>query len=89
MTIESLIKEWEGETVITRYDRPTGAWIFIAIHVTRGGRAGGGTRMRSYADPGLALQDALRLASAMTYKFAVAGIPRGGAKAVIAVPPET
>jgi glutamate dehydrogenase/leucine dehydrogenase len=88
MTIESLIEEWEGETVITRYDRPTGSWIFIAIHFTRGGRAGGGTRMRSYADTGLALHDALRLASAMTYKFAMAGIQMGGAKAVIAAPPK-
>lgn len=42
--------------------------------------------MRSYGSPELALKDALRLASAMTYKFAVAGVKRGGAKAVIAVP---
>ena len=30
--MESLIREWDGETVIVRYDRATGAWIFIAIH---------------------------------------------------------
>jgi glutamate dehydrogenase/leucine dehydrogenase len=86
MNIEPLIREWDGETVIARYDHPTGAWIFIAIHTVREGLSGGGTRMKPYTNPELALQDALRLSSAMTYKFAIAGIPRGGAKAVISVP---
>lgn len=44
--------------------------------------------MKSYPSPELALQDVLRLAAAMTYKFAVAGVARGGAKAVIAAPPD-
>ena len=83
--MESLLREWTGETVVVRYDRPTGAWIFIAIHSTRLGPAGGGTRLKSYPDVETALQDAIRLAEAMTYKFAVPGIPYGGAKAVIAV----
>ena len=39
--MDSLIKSWGGEEVITRYDRPTGAWIFIAIHSTRLGPAAG------------------------------------------------
>lgn len=86
MDIESLISEWDGETVITRFDRPTGAWFFIAIHSTRLGPATGGTRMKPYSDPHSALQDALRLAAGMTYKFAVPGIPRGGGKAVIDLP---
>jgi leucine dehydrogenase len=86
MDMESLLREWDGETVIVRYDRLTGAWIFVAIHSTRLGPAGGGTRMKSYPNPDLALQDALRLAAGMTYKFAVPGIPRGGGKAVIDVP---
>jgi leucine dehydrogenase len=84
--MESLLREWTGENVIVRFDRPTGAWIFIAIHSTRLGPAGGGTRMKSYPELQAALQDAIRLAEAMTYKFAVPGIPYGGAKAVIAVP---
>ncbi len=86
--VESLLKEWDGETVIVRYDRPTGAWIIIAIHSTRLGPAVGGTRMKSYPDMQAALQDALRLASGMTYKFAVPDIPFGGGKAVIAIPPD-
>jgi leucine dehydrogenase len=84
--IESLLKEWSGETVIVHYDRPAGAWIFIAIHSTRLGLAAGGTRMKPYLDVQAALQDALRLAEGMTYKFAVPGLPWGGGKAVIAVP---
>ena len=86
--MESLLREWDGETVIVRYDRPTGAWIFIAIHSTRLGPVAGGTRMKSYPDAQAALQDAFRLAAGMSYKFAVSGIPSGGGKAVIAIPPD-
>ena len=86
--MESLLKEWEGETLITRYDRPTGVWIFIAIHSTRLGPAVGGTRMKSYPDAKAALYDALRLAAGMTHKFAVPRMPFGGGKAVISVPPD-
>ena len=85
--MESLLREWDGETVIVRYDRPTGAWIFIAIHSTRLGPAAGGTRMKSYPNVQAVLQDALRLAAGMTYKFTIPDIPFGGGKAVIAVPP--
>jgi glutamate dehydrogenase/leucine dehydrogenase len=84
--IESLIKEWEGETLITHYDRLTGARILIAIHSTRLGAAAGGTRMKSYPDLQAAVQDAFRLSAAMTYKFAVHGMRAGGGKAVIALP---
>lgn len=84
--MEKLIREWDGEEIITRYDHPTGAWIFIAIHSTRLGPAAGGTRMKSYASVEDALKDAMRLSAGMTYKFAVPGMPFGGGKAVIAVP---
>jgi leucine dehydrogenase len=84
--MESLLKKWNGETTIIRYDRPTGAWIFIAIFSTRLGPAGGGTRMKLYPDVQSALQDALRLAEAMTYKFALSGMSFGGGKTVIAIP---
>src|SRR5262249_41606222 len=61
--------------------------ISIALHSLRLGPAGGGTRMKSYRGLEAAVRDAQRLAEGMTYKFAVAGLPRGGGKAVIAVPP--
>jgi leucine dehydrogenase len=85
--MESLIRSWDGENVVVRYDRPTGAWILIAIHSTRLGPATGGTRMKRYPDLESALRDVLRLSAGMTYKYAVPGIARGGGKAVI-FPPE-
>ena len=84
--MDSLIKSWGGEEVIVRHDRATGAWILIAIHSTRLGPAAGGTRMKFYPNFRAALQDVLRLSEAMTYKFAVPGISRGGGKAVINLP---
>lgn len=84
--MESLLRQWDGESTIIRFDRTTGAWIIIAIHSTRLGPATGGTRMKHYPDLQSALNDALRLAASMTYKFAVANFPRGGGKAVIALP---
>jgi leucine dehydrogenase len=42
--------------------------------------------MKAYAEPRDALQDGLRLSSAMTSKNAMAGLPLGGGKAVLAVP---
>jgi len=42
--------------------------------------------MKPYAEPGDALHDGLRLSGAMTAKNAVAGLPLGGGKAVLAVP---
>jgi glutamate dehydrogenase/leucine dehydrogenase len=86
--MESLLKEWKGETTIIRYDQPTGAWIFIAIFSTRLGPAAGGTRMKPYSDVQSALIDAFRLAEAMTYKLALCGMSFGGGKAVIAIPPD-
>jgi len=84
--MEALIQQWEGETVIMQYDMPTGAWIFIAVYSTRLGPAAGGTRMKWYPDVNAALEDAMRLAKGMAYKYAVPGMPWGGGKAVIALP---
>jgi leucine dehydrogenase len=86
--MDLLIKSWGGEEVVIRHDQATGAWILIAIHSTRLGPAAGGTRMKFYPDFKASLQDALRLSEAMTYKFAVPGISRGGGKAVIHLPPD-
>ena len=43
--------------------------------------------MKSYPHIEAARRDARRLAEGMTYKWAAAGFPRGGGKAVLAVPP--
>lgn len=85
--MESLLKQWDGETMIIRFDQPSRAWIFIALHSTRlGPPVSGGTRMKSYPDTNTALQDAMRLSAAMTAKLVLAGIAHGGGKAVIALP---
>lgn len=80
------IQEWDGLGVVVRYDRPTGAWIFVALHDDTLGRPTGGCRMRVYDHPSEGLRDALRLARGMTMKWAVIDLPYGGGKAVLAVP---
>jgi len=84
--VETLLGRWDGEEVIVRHDQLTNAWIVIAIHSTRLGPAAGGTRMKPYESLADAVEDAQRLAEGMTYKFAIADLPRGGGKAVLAVP---
>ena len=44
---EGLIENWDGETAVMHRDGEGGAWIFICLHSTRRGPAGGGTRMKS------------------------------------------
>jgi glutamate dehydrogenase/leucine dehydrogenase len=83
---ESLLQNWDGEEVIIRHDTISGAWIFIAIHSTKRGPAGGGTRFKSYPSLHDALEDVLRLSASMTFKFAIPGMNFGGGKAVIAIP---
>ena len=83
---EELLQGWDGEEAVIRYDPESGAWMFVCVHSTALGPAGGGTRLRVYAQPGDGLADAMRLSGAMTRKMAVAGLPYGGGKAVLAVP---
>jgi leucine dehydrogenase len=83
---EDLLREWDGEEAVIRFDQDSGAWMFVCVHSTALGPAGGGTRLRVYPTPADGLADAMRLSGAMTRKFAAAGIPRGGGKAVLAVP---
>jgi leucine dehydrogenase len=83
---EALLARWDGEHAVVRHDPESGAWMFICVHSTLRGPAGGGTRMRVYPAPHDGLADAMRLSGAMTWKMAAAGMPRGGGKAVLAVP---
>lgn len=68
------------------YDLEAGLDGFIAIHSTTLGPGAGGCRLWSYPDARLALADAVRLAEGMSYKNALAGLPLGGAKAVLRKP---
>jgi len=80
-----VIADWDGEAVVSRFDRETGAWIFVAIHSSALGTPTGGTRMRVYPTPADGLRDAQRLAAGMTAKWASIDLPVGGAKAVLAL----
>src|SRR5215813_6251158 len=86
MDFEQLLSGWEGEHALVRHDAESGAWMFVCVHSTVLGPACGGTRMRVYPASADGLADAMRLSGAMTWKMAAAGMPRGGGKAVLAVP---
>lgn len=86
LSIKSLIESWDGLGVVMRYDRPTGTWIFIALHNDTLGRPTGGTRMKVYQSAAAGLRDAMRLAEGMTYKWAAIDFAYGGGKAVLAIP---
>jgi glutamate dehydrogenase/leucine dehydrogenase len=73
----------EYEQVVFCHDRGSGLRAIIAVHSTRLGPALGGTRFYPYASEAEGLDDVLRLARAMTYKAAAAGLDLGGGKAVI------
>jgi leucine dehydrogenase len=83
---EDLLRAWDGEEVALRFDAEVDAWMFVCVHSTVLGPGAGGTRLKVYPSPADALRDGLRLSSAMTRKNAVAGLPLGGGKAVVAVP---
>jgi leucine dehydrogenase len=78
----------EHELVLVRRGRRTGAHTIIAVHSTVLGPALGGCRLWRYTNLDEALEDALRLSSAMTLKAAAARLPLGGGKAVIFPPAE-
>jgi leucine dehydrogenase len=68
-------------------DPATGLQAIIAIHSTKLGPALGGCRHLVYSSPQAAIEDACRLAKAMSYKAALAGLELGGGKAVLLRPP--
>lgn len=63
--------------------------VIVAVHSTALGQAVGGCRLWRYSDWREALDDALRLSEAMTLKCALAGLPLGGGKSVIALAPDS
>lgn len=65
---------------------PSGLHAIVAVHSSRFGAAMGGCRYLAYPDTESAIEDAILLARGMSYKAALAGLPFGGAKAVIIRP---
>lgn len=81
------LSDSDFEQVLHCTDERTGLDSVIAIHDTTLGPSLGGIRMRAYADHEAAAADAKRLAEAMTYKSALAGLDLGGGKSVINADP--
>ena len=80
------MSELVHERVVVAQGERSGLTLIVAIHSTALGQAVGGCRLWQYADWRDALEDALRLSEAMSLKCALAGLPHGGGKAVIALP---
>jgi leucine dehydrogenase len=76
VSLKSLIEEWDGIGVVTKYDQPTGTWMFIALH---------DDTLGAPPSPAVALQDAMRLGAGMTRKWAAVDFDYGGGKAVLAL----
>lgn len=77
----------DHELVQVVRDRASGLTAIIALHSTHLGPGAGGTRFWHYAEPAMAMRDALRLSRGMSYKNAMAGLPMGGGKAVVLADP--
>ena len=76
------------EQVVALNDASCGLSGFLVIHDTTRGPAAGGIRIYSYPTEDDALADDFRLASAMTFKGAAAGLPVGGGKIVLRESPD-
>ncbi|HTD48720.1 MAG TPA: Glu/Leu/Phe/Val dehydrogenase dimerization domain-containing protein, partial [bacterium] len=82
-SILGYMERYDYENLFICQDRSVGLRAVIAIHDTTLGPATGGTRMWTYPSEMDAIEDALRLARGMTYKYAAAGVNLGGGKCVI------
>lgn len=71
------------EQLLVVRDPDSAAQAVVAVHSTVLGPAHGGIRRWAYPGLDAGIADARRLAEAMTYKCALAGVPAGGGKAVI------
>jgi len=87
--IDRLLPPLDHEELVVRRGARSGLPVMVAVHSTARGPALGGVRLWTYAETPLAVLDVLRLSRAMSYKNAAAGLPLGGGKGVIALPPGT
>jgi leucine dehydrogenase len=83
----SPLVSFEHEELVVRKGRRSGAYTVVAVHSTALGPALGGCRMWRYESSADGARDALRLARAMTFKAAAAGLSLGGGKGVICADP--
>jgi len=82
-SIFGYMERYDYENILLCQDKALDLKAIIAIHDTTLGPATGGCRMWRYDSEMEAIEDALRLARGMTYKYAAAGVNLGGGKTVI------
>ena len=80
-------RELDHELLLVRRGERSGMDTIVAVHSTVLGPALGGCRIWRYPTLQAGIDDALRLSQAMTLKAAAAGLPLGGGKGVICLPP--
>jgi leucine dehydrogenase len=82
-----LLQQQDAEMLYVFQEKTSGLKAIVAIHDMTLGPAAGGIRMWPYTSEREAIQDAMRLARAMTYKWAAAGVNLGGGKCVVIADP--
>lgn len=78
-----LMSTSDHQNVLICNDNEIGLKAIVAIHDTTLGPAIGGVRMLPYGTEAEAIEDALRLSKAITYKASLAGLNLGGGSAII------
>jgi len=82
-SIFSLMTVSDHQNLYFCNDPEVGLKAIVAIHDTTLGPAIGGVRMLPYGSEAEAIEDALRLSKAITYKASLAGLNLGGGSAII------
>ena len=83
MDVFKRLKETKHEQVVFFRDQHAALRAIVAIHNTTLGPAIGGVRMGEYESEDAAVEDALILSRALTYKAACAGLNFGGGHTVV------
>lgn len=83
LSIFDLMSSSEHQNLYFCNDPSVGLKAIVAIHDTTLGPAIGGVRMLPYDSEEEAIEDALRLSKAITYKASLAGLNLGGGSAII------
>lgn len=78
-----ILEQYQVERCFAFNHNQSGLRAFLIIDNLVLGPAAGGIRTLPYASPEEALEDAIKLARAMTIKCALAGLDAGGGKAVV------
>lgn len=83
MEVFKRLRETKHEQVVFFRDQHAGLRAIVAIHSTTLGPAIGGVKMSEYTHEDAAVEDALSLSRALTYKAACAGLNFGGGHTIV------